>query len=143
MHPFIRDRRERRGGRRRHHLRGRHHLRDRGLVALEFAGFLPLLLILGLCAIQLGVAAYTASQAGTASRAGARAETDDDFRTQGEYTARQAVSGWLQDDFQEFDYTPQTGSREVTVTVKIKIPSLLPGIADWGEAERSSTMPAD
>ncbi|MGW7361856.1 TadE/TadG family type IV pilus assembly protein [Streptomyces sp. NPDC054841] len=112
-------------------------------MSLEFAGFLPLLLILGLGAIQLGVAVYAASQAGTAARAGARAETDDDFRTQGEYTARQAVSSWLQDGFDEFDYNPQNGGREVTVTVKIKIPSLVPGITDWGDAERSSTMPSD
>ncbi|MGW2562442.1 TadE/TadG family type IV pilus assembly protein [Streptomyces sp. NPDC001514] len=117
--------------------------RDRGIVSLEFAGFLPLLLILGLGAIQLGVAAYVASQAGTAARAGARAETDDDFRTQGEYTARHVVSDWLQDSFQEFDYSPRNGGDEVTVTVRIKIPSLVPGIKDWGDAERSSTMPSD
>ncbi|MER7186189.1 TadE/TadG family type IV pilus assembly protein, partial [Streptomyces hyaluromycini] len=48
------------------------HPRDRGQVAIEYLGFLPILLLVGLAGIQLGAVAYAAEQAGTAARAGAR-----------------------------------------------------------------------
>ncbi|MYW29171.1 pilus assembly protein, partial [Streptomyces sp. SID2119] len=51
--------------------RGRGGGRDRGQVALEYLGFLPLLLLVAMGALQLGLAAYAANQAGTAARAGA------------------------------------------------------------------------
>ncbi|MGY5133981.1 TadE/TadG family type IV pilus assembly protein, partial [Streptomyces nigrescens] len=38
-------------------LRG--HGRDRGQVSIEFLGFLPILLVVGLAVVQLGLAAYT------------------------------------------------------------------------------------
>ncbi len=44
---------------------------DRGQVALEYIGFIAILLLVGLAAIQLGVAAYAANQAGTGARAAA------------------------------------------------------------------------
>ncbi|NDZ98398.1 pilus assembly protein, partial [Streptomyces sp. SID10116] len=40
---------------------------------LEFAGFLPILLLIGLAAIQLGLIGYAANQAGSGARAAARA----------------------------------------------------------------------
>ncbi|MEU1280194.1 TadE family protein [Streptomyces sp. NPDC005805] len=113
--------------------------RDRGQVALEFAGFLPILMILALAALQLGVGAYTALQAGTAARAAARADSDDDPATTGGQAARAAVSGWLADDLV---HSGGPGGREATATVRIRIPSVIPFV-DWGHAERSSTMPAD
>ncbi|WP_308307385.1 TadE/TadG family type IV pilus assembly protein [Streptomyces sp. ISL-10] len=115
--------------------------RDRGQVALEFAGFLPLMLILALAAVQLGVAAYATAQAGTAARAAARAESDDNWQTNGGHAGRSAVSDWLSDGPRDFDYSARPGGSEVTVTVRILIPSVVPGIGDWGHAERSSTMP--
>jgi Flp pilus assembly protein TadG len=51
--------------------------RDRGQVALEYLGFIPVLLIVGLAGVQLGAVAYAAEQAGTAARAGARAASLD------------------------------------------------------------------
>ncbi|WP_338672514.1 TadE/TadG family type IV pilus assembly protein [Streptomyces sp. SCSIO 30461] len=113
--------------------------RERGQVAIEYLGFLPLLLLVGLLAIQLGIAAYTANQAGTAARAAARAASVDDPKISPDQAARSAVSGWVARNM-----TPRSsyGDDQVTYTVRIKVPSLLPGV-DWGTAERSSTMPRD
>lgn len=48
--------------------------RDRGQVALEYIGFLPFLLLVGLGGIQLGWTAYVTQQAETAARTAARVE---------------------------------------------------------------------
>lgn len=73
---------------------------DRGQVALEYIGFVAILLLVGLAAIQLGVAAYAVNQAGTGARAAARAASLDEPRA-GEArldpvaAGTAAVSGWL------------------------------------------------
>ncbi|MFF2860190.1 TadE/TadG family type IV pilus assembly protein [Streptomyces rubiginosohelvolus] len=110
---------------------------DRGQVAMEYLGFLPLLLLVAMGAIQLGLAAYAASQAGTAARAGARTEASVDARGSGESNARDAVSDWVEDG--GFEYR-RTGGRDITVTVEVKVPSIVPGLDDW-TAKRSATMP--
>ncbi|WP_053726302.1 hypothetical protein [Streptomyces sp. WM6378] len=119
-----------------------HRGRDRGQVALEYIGFVAILLLVGLAAIQLGVAAYAVNQAGTGARAAARAASLDDPRA-GEpkldpvAAGTAAVSGWLKPDV-----TPAgSGGDEATYTVTIKIPSVIPGIPDFGTATRTSTMP--
>ncbi|TXS56680.1 TadE/TadG family type IV pilus assembly protein [Streptomyces sp. t39] len=117
--------------------------RDRGQVSLEFTGFLPLLLLLALGAVQLGIAAYATVQAGTAARAAARADGDDDWRTHSAQAGRASVSGWLTDAPGDYLHTSRSGGKEVTSTVRIRIPSVVPFIDDWGYAERSSTMPKD
>ncbi|MFH9606569.1 TadE/TadG family type IV pilus assembly protein [Streptomyces sp. NPDC017448] len=109
---------------------------DRGQVAMEYLGFLPLLLLVAMAAIQLGIAAYAAAQAGTAARAGARTAASYDARTSGESAARGAVSGWVKSN--GFAYT-EGGGADVTVTVRLVVPSIVPGLDDW-EATRSSTM---
>ncbi|MFF3453328.1 TadE/TadG family type IV pilus assembly protein [Streptomyces sp. NPDC002730] len=114
--------------------------RDRGQVAIEYLGFIPLLLIVGLFAIQLGVAAYTANQAGTAARAAARMASHDRPELTPKQAGEKAMSDWLAD---ESKFEPRWGGDEVTYTVKVKVPSVVPGIDDWGWAERSSTMPID
>jgi hypothetical protein len=43
---------------------------DRGVSMLEFAGFLPVLLLVGLAAIQLGLVGYAANQAGVSAPEG-------------------------------------------------------------------------
>ncbi|MFJ4963490.1 TadE/TadG family type IV pilus assembly protein [Streptomyces sp. NPDC088729] len=110
--------------------------RDCGQVAIEYLGFLPLLLLVALLAIQLGLAAYAANQAGTAARVGARTATSEDARGGPEANARDAVSDWVEAD--GFEYS-ESGGRDVTATVRIRVPSIVPGLDDWW-AERSSTM---
>jgi hypothetical protein len=117
--------------------------RQSGQVAIEYLGFIPLLLIVGIFAIQLGVAAYTANQAGTAARVAARtaSQDDQDRELEPEPAGRAAISDWLSGpDKMSFD-GPAFGGDGVTYTARIKVPSVVPGIDDWGEAERSSTMP--
>ncbi|MFE3825033.1 TadE/TadG family type IV pilus assembly protein [Streptomyces sp. NPDC059092] len=116
--------------------------RQSGQVAIEYLGFIPLLLLVALLAIQLGVAAYTANQAGTAARVAARMASKDraDRELPPATAGRSAISDWLSDDV-EFDRIPS--GDEVTYTAKIKIPTVVPGIDDWGVVERSSTMPRD
>ncbi|WP_405692738.1 TadE/TadG family type IV pilus assembly protein [Streptomyces sp. NBC_01185] len=113
---------------------------DRGQVAIEYMGFIPLLLIVGLFAIQLGVAAYTVSQAGTGARAAARMASFDRPDLPPPAAGRAAMSDWLADDSA---FTPSFGGDDVTYTARVRIPSVVPGIDDWGWAERSSTMPRD
>ncbi len=113
--------------------------RDRGQVAMEYLGFLPLLLLVAVAAIQLGIAAYAAAQAGTAARAGARTAASYDAYASGESAARGAISGWVKKG--GFEYS-EGGGADVTVTVSLKVPSIVPGLDDW-EATRSSTMPRE
>ncbi|MFF7308703.1 TadE/TadG family type IV pilus assembly protein [Streptomyces sp. NPDC008137] len=110
--------------------------RDRGQVAIEFIGFLPILILVGLAAVQLGLIAYTAQQAGTAARTGARSAS-----LEGPYEAdcRAAVSSWLAD---ETDCGAAPGADEVTVTATVQIPSLVPGW-DFDPAVKTATMPLD
>ncbi|MEU9098260.1 TadE/TadG family type IV pilus assembly protein [Streptomyces sp. NPDC048361] len=119
-----------------------HRERDRGQVALEYIGFVAILLLVGLAAIQLGVAAYAANQAGTAARAAARAASLDKPRP-GEQAldpgiaGRAAVSDWLKPDVT----SAGGGGDSVAYTATLTIPSVIPGISDFGTTTRTSTMP--
>ncbi|MHB9859403.1 TadE/TadG family type IV pilus assembly protein [Streptomyces sp. YIM S03343] len=108
--------------------------RDRGQVAIEYLGFIPILLLVGLAAIQLGVAAYAAQQAGTAARAGARAAS---LREDAGAACAQAVSGRL-----AVTCESSGGGDTVTVTSHVTIPPVFPGLGHI-EASRSATMPVD
>ncbi|MEV6960143.1 TadE/TadG family type IV pilus assembly protein [Streptomyces sp. NPDC051207] len=110
--------------------------RDRGQVALEYLGFLPVLLIVALAAVQLGLISYAAQQAGTAARAGARSASLD-----GPYAAdcQAAVSGWVSARMQ---CARADHGDEVTVTATVDIPSVVPGW-DFGPARKTATMPLD
>ncbi|NEE22495.1 pilus assembly protein [Streptomyces sp. SID7499] len=110
--------------------------RDRGQVAIEYIGFLPILLIVALGAVQLGLIAYTAQQAGTAARTGARSAS-----LEGPYEAdcRAAVSSWLADGT---SCPASIGGDEVTVTATVQIPSLVPGW-QFDPAVKIATMPLD
>ncbi|MER5633070.1 TadE/TadG family type IV pilus assembly protein [Streptomyces nitrosporeus] len=114
--------------------------RDRGQVAIEYLGFIPLLLIVGLFAVQLGVAAYTVNQAGTGARAAARMASHDLPTLPPPAAGHAAMSSWLAD---QSVFTSSGGFDTVTYTARVRIPSVVPGIDDWGWAERSSTMPRD
>lgn len=119
----------------RRRINGRDH--DRGAAVLEFAGFLPILLIVAMAGIQLGIVGYAASQAGTAARAAARTEAQEEFRGQGAATGLAAMSDWLA------ARTAIEFGGDVTATVTVSIPSVVPGMDDFGEVERSVTMPAE
>jgi hypothetical protein len=110
--------------------------RDRGQVAIEYLGFVPVLLLVALAGIQLGLIAYAAQQAGTAARAGARSASLQLGAQQG---CTEAVSGWLAD--RTSCSTAELGE-EVQVTADVDIPSLVPGW-DFGQAHRTATMPLD
>ncbi|MEU2287946.1 TadE/TadG family type IV pilus assembly protein [Streptomyces sp. NPDC013178] len=110
--------------------------RDRGQVALEYLGFVPLLILVALAGAQIGLIAYTAQQAGTAARAGARAASIDEDAQEG---CQNAVSGWLADQTQ---CSAAWGADEVTVTASIAIPQIVPGW-DFGDAQKTATMPLD
>ncbi|MBZ6131035.1 pilus assembly protein [Streptomyces olivaceus] len=115
---------------------GKARRRDRGQVAIEYLGFLPVLIAVGMAVVQLGLVAYTAQQAGTAARAGARSASLQES-AQGACAA--AVSSWLADGT---DCPPSYGGEEVTVTATVGIPSIVPGW-DFGDATRTATMPLD
>ncbi|WP_030929652.1 TadE/TadG family type IV pilus assembly protein [Streptomyces sp. NRRL S-646] len=108
--------------------------RDRGQVAIEYLGFLPILLIVGMAVVQLGLIAYTAQQAGTAARAGARAASLDNSAQDG---CANAVSDWL-----SVSCAAAQNGDTVTVTATVQIPSIVPGW-DFDPARKTATMPLD
>ncbi|GGT09466.1 TadE/TadG family type IV pilus assembly protein [Streptomyces atratus] len=112
--------------------------RDRGQVAIEYLGFIPLLLLVGLLAIQAGLAAYAANQAGTGARAAARMASMSSGDCD-EQAGKDAMSGWTAE---RADIDNESSSLdEVTCTAHVEVPDILPGINIWSTAERSSTMP--
>ncbi|MEU9197049.1 TadE/TadG family type IV pilus assembly protein [Streptomyces hundungensis] len=120
----------------RHFTRAR---RDRGSSALEYLGFLPLLLIVGLAAIQLGIAVYVAQQAGTGTRAAARVVSQNPSASANQ-VGRAAMTGWTAD---KADFGPPVwGDGTVTVTGEVEIPTILPGLS-LGKVHKKATMPVD
>lgn len=112
---------------------------DRGQAAIEYAGVISLLLFVALAAIQLGVVAYTAQQAGTGARAGARAASMPEGGVSPDAAARAALSDWVADRAR---IAPGACGDQVTVEVVIDIPRVLP-VFDFDPARRSVTMPCD
>jgi Flp pilus assembly protein TadG len=112
--------------------------RDRGQVALEYLGFLPILLLVAMAAVQLGLIAYTAQQAGTAARTGARSASLKHPGYQQE--CRDAVSGFLADGT---NCQAAYGGDDVTVSATVHIPSVFPGYDGFGDAHKTATMPLD
>ncbi|MEU5271060.1 TadE/TadG family type IV pilus assembly protein [Streptomyces hygroscopicus] len=112
--------------------------RDRGSASIEFLGFLPVLILVALAAVQLGIAAYAAQQAGTAARAAARTASLDDPRMSPQAAGKAAMSGWLADGASIGG--GGCGGGEARATATVEIPSVIPGF-DFGSAERSATMP--
>jgi Flp pilus assembly protein TadG len=113
---------------------------ERGSSALEFAGMLPLLLLVALAAVQLGIAGYAVQQAGTGARAAARIAGRDDAAGGYAGAGKAAMSGWTAD---RAGFSLSRSADAVTVTTSVSIPSLLPGIDGFGTATRSVTMPRD
>ncbi|HEY9330740.1 MAG TPA: septum formation initiator [Streptomyces sp.] len=116
--------------------------RDRGQVAFEYMGFVPLLLLVGLCAIQLGIAAYAVNQAGTGARAAARTASHDVPEIPPVVAGHRAMSDWISTNADAEVFPSVTGPGTVKYTAKVKIPSIIPWV-EFGTAERSSTMPRE
>ncbi|MYW64828.1 hypothetical protein GTY65_12235 [Streptomyces sp. SID8379] len=102
---------------------------------LEFAGFLPFLLVIGMAAIQLGLVGYGANQAGSAARAGARAGSLNPGS--GPAAAVASASGWLKPA-----PDPCGGDATITCTVTVRVPAIIPLFDGW-DIRRTVTMPSD
>ncbi|MCQ8194011.1 TadE/TadG family type IV pilus assembly protein [Streptomyces rugosispiralis] len=113
---------------------------DAGSASIEFLGFLPVLILVALAAVQLGIAAYAAQQAGTAARAAARTASLDEPQTSPQAAGKAAISGWLADGASIG--SGGCGGGEAQATATVAIPSVIPGF-DFGSAEKSATMPCD
>jgi len=114
--------------------------RDRGASSLEFAGMFPLLLLVGVVAVQLGIVGYVVQQAGTGARAAARTASREELAESYAETGRAAMSAWTA---KRSSFALDGGADEVTVTTTVTIPSLVPGVDSFGDASRSATMPVD
>ncbi|MFJ8012882.1 TadE/TadG family type IV pilus assembly protein [Streptomyces sp. NPDC096339] len=110
---------------------------DRGQVALEYIGFLPILLLVALCGIQLGWAAYVVQQAETAARTAARAEA----RHPG--TGAAAGRAAIKENLGKAAAIDIGRSADaVTVTVQLPVRSIVPGVGN-GSTVKTVTMPND
>lgn len=110
---------------------------DRGQSAIEYGGWLFLLLFVMAIAVQVGLAVHAAQQAGTAARAAARVASRPDTTTSPQEAGQQAVSSWLDariDAYSEGD--------AVTVDATVAIPQVFP-VIDFGSVTKSATMPLD
>ena len=109
---------------------------DRGVSILEFAGFMPVLLVIGMAAIQLGLVGYAVNQAGSGARAAARVASQDGA---GEAAGVAAMSDWLDADVS----ASKGGGDTTTATVTVDVPGLIPFVEfDW-KVVRHATMPND
>ncbi|MEW2115869.1 TadE/TadG family type IV pilus assembly protein [Streptomyces sp. NPDC005474] len=120
---------------RRPHLGMRGDRRDRGSSILEFTGFLPILLLIGLGCIQLGLAGYGLSQAGTAARAAARAAS---LGGDGEAAGVASVSDWLDPQVD----APLGAGDTTTARVVVHVPAIIPLFGDF-DVDATATMPND
>ncbi|WP_330288072.1 TadE/TadG family type IV pilus assembly protein [Streptomyces sp. NBC_00576] len=109
--------------------------RDRGSSILEFTGFLPILIIIGLACIQLGLIGYGINQAGTGARAAARATS---LGGDGVAVGAASVSDWLNPEVD----APLGAGDTTTATVIVHVPAIIPIFDEW-DVRRSATMPND
>ncbi|MEU2678916.1 TadE/TadG family type IV pilus assembly protein [Streptomyces sp. NPDC007107] len=113
---------------------------DRGSTAIEYLGFLPVLILIGMAGLQLGLIAYTAQQAGTGARAAARTASQDGLRGSYERVGKASMTGWVA---QRARVAPPTGGDAVTVKVTVTVPDVLLGLLGDRTVEKSATMPRD
>ncbi|WP_309144543.1 TadE/TadG family type IV pilus assembly protein [Streptomyces sp. BR123] len=109
---------------------------DRGQVALEYIGFIPVLLFVALCGIQLGWVAYVHEQADTAARTAARVEARKPGA--GAAAGHAAIRSGLD---ATIDVGP-SGADAVTATVTITVRSIVPGLG-LDPARATAVMPND
>ncbi|MFB0628237.1 TadE/TadG family type IV pilus assembly protein [Streptomyces sp. AB3(2024)] len=102
-------------------------------MAIEYIGFVPILLFVALCGIQLGWIAYVHEQADTAARAAARVEAQ--HRGRGEAAGLAAIRSGL-----AATVSVPGGADAITATVTIKVNSIIPGL-DLPDATATAVMP--
>ncbi|MFD9335862.1 TadE/TadG family type IV pilus assembly protein [Streptomyces sp. NPDC060028] len=108
---------------------------DRGQVALEYIGFVPILLFVALCGIQLGWVAYVHEQADTAARTAARVEARNGDG--GEAAGAASVKDGL-----DIRVVVTKSADAVTATATIHVNSIVPGL-DISDAVATAVMPND
>ncbi|GHG79658.1 TadE/TadG family type IV pilus assembly protein [Streptomyces griseocarneus] len=118
---------------------GRRRTADGGSASVEFLGFLPLLLLVGLAAVHLGLAAFAVQQAGTGARAAARTATLDAPGATPAGAGGAAMTGWVASRAAVDAPRCAAGAGEVTATVTVDVPPLLPGTGFT--VTRRATMP--
>ena len=100
--------------------------------ALELLGWLPLVLLVGMTALQVGVFFATVNAANGAVRAAALAELRDG---EARPAALAAVPRWLRPSLVRVRTGPDGGAR-----VELEVPSVVPGLVDDVRVTRSLTM---
>jgi len=105
---------------------------ERGSASVELMGILPLLLLAGLTAWQILLAAMTVTSAENAARAASRAEGRDGG---GAAVGRDSLPSWLRDRAQ----IQLSGTK---ATVVIEVPIIVPGLStDALTVARSAELP--
>ena len=107
--------------------------RERGAAALEFVGVLPIVLLMGALAFQMGLVGWAMVSTGHAARDAARAKV---LGHDPQVAARGALPGILRS---EPELSSQVRSDSVEYTVVVEVPSLI-GIP-LGTVKRSAEMP--
>lgn len=114
--------------------------RDRGSASLELLGIIPFLMLVAMAGIQLGIVAYTGSQAGSAARSAARtAAQGDRAETSPGDAGLRSMSGWLRDGS---DISTSDTGDGVQATATVDVPSIFPGF-DFDAVSRHAEMPKD
>ncbi|KUH39280.1 MULTISPECIES: TadE/TadG family type IV pilus assembly protein [Streptomyces] len=101
---------------------------------MEFAGWVGILMLAALAAVQLGIVAYAVQQAGMASRAAARVASQGG---DGASAGQAAMSGWLADGA---SVSAPSDGEAVTASVTVSIPAVLP-LLSFDPVTRTTTMP--
>ncbi len=109
---------------------------DRGQVAIEYIGFVPILLFVALCGIQLGWVAYVHEQADTAARTAARVEA-----RKGSGGAAAGVAAVREGIGATVEVTKD--AHAVTAVATIPINSIIPGLSFDEPATATAVMPND
>ncbi|MGP3688171.1 TadE/TadG family type IV pilus assembly protein [Streptomyces sp. IBSNAI002] len=109
---------------------------DRGQVAIEYIGFVPILLFVALCGIQLGWVAYVHEQADTAARTAARVEArkGSGGAAAGVAAVREGIGATV---------VVTKNADAVTAVATIPINSIIPGLTFDGPAKATAVMPND
>jgi pilus assembly protein CpaE len=115
---------------------------ERGQATVEFAGLLPLLLIVLALLWQIGLTGYTYMLAGHAAREGARELAIDATDEPKEKPYRDVAQEDLPKPWRKGADIEKVG--EVTVRVRLKVPVLLPNVkSPWNVTSSAATVVED